>query len=160
MTVTLTLFATGVTAVTVSRLLRCRHQHEVLHFAEVGQRTGPRIPNAADAGSIPALGSKMARVSPTGNTGGLQVEPEGTPRAMLYCPDCGRTRPHPWSGEPARFHRTQKANYSKSSNSSPTGIERVRAEAEQRRQAVAGYERSMRLYVMGENVRRKYQGRA
>lgn len=59
----------------------------------------------------------------------------------LRCAACGRTRPHPWSGEPARHHRVQPAT--------ATGIER-----EARRQAAEAAEISTALAAIERAERR------
>lgn len=133
--------------------LRCRHPHEVLHFADVAHVDERRF-GRGYAGSIPAVGAKMARVSPGGNAGGPEANGEVRTRAMLYCTDCRRTRPHPWAGEPTRFHRTQEAR-----PDPLTGIQRARAEAAEQALAIEQYEHEMRFFVMGEHTKRKFEGR-
>lgn len=117
--------------------LRCRHPHEVLHFAD-----------------DPCVGTKMARVSPRGNAGGRGESHVESARAMLYCPDCKRLRSHPWAGEPMRFHRTQEAR-----PDPLTGIQRAQAEAAEQALAIEQYEHEMRFFVMGEHTKRKFEGR-
>lgn len=80
----------------------------------------------------------------------------------LRCVVCGRTRPHPWGAEPARYHRTQeRGNYPEIPNSSRTGIEReAEREAAERQQvdaAIADMERQDQHERIAADVRARFR---